>query len=64
MRQYRSFLQNEPLTFRVEAPPRSRSILGSTQKDARKREFKLPALWVVGLLCVRGVVASVVLLGV
>ena len=38
MRQYRSFFKNEPLTFRVEAPPRSRSILGSTQKDARKRE--------------------------
>ena len=35
MRQYRSFLQNEPLTFRVEAPPRSPSILGSTQKDAK-----------------------------
>ena len=48
MRQYRSFFKNEPLTFRVEAPPRSRSILGSTQKDARKRELKLLALWVVG----------------
>ena len=38
MRQYRSFFKNEPLTSRVEAPQRSWSILGSTQKDARKRE--------------------------
>ena len=52
MRQYRSFFKNEPLTFRVEAPPMSRSILGSTRKMLeRGSKSYLRSAWLAFCVC-------------